>query len=333
MAKKTQKTTPKSSETRAASVAAWQASRTPEERAASARKAAETRAANRMERAAPVDKGDARRFVFTRADGTKVRVTRAEKQRRERLQAAAFERRGLVRVETSRGSRYLPPDEAKRRAAAVELGRAQAARRKGPTQTPRVETNEREAPRTPPPESPTQTRWVSELTYLRGDGIGDLRSWLEDLLDAAEEDAALDGADPYSTPWRVVGGMESASGVGSGSSSFAVLASGTRGERGNQIMKAAVAALAQAAPAEGIDPKYTEAARGRSRGRAAVPLDDEAKAAAAAARAKFAGPREDVRIETQVVPVYPDDPAMPTTDAGDDGEDFDFFDDGEDVPF
>lgn len=311
MAKKTQRSTAKSSETRAASVAAWQASRTPEERAASARKAAETRAANRMERQTTPDKRDARRYVFTRSDGTKVRVTAAEKQRRTKLQAAALERRGLVRVDTSRGPRYLPPDEAERRAAAVQRGRAQAARRKEPT-TPDVETLDQEAP---------PIRWVSELTYIRGTDVGDLRSWLEDLLDAAEEDARLEGADPYAGPWYVSGGLESESGA---SSVFAVVVEGSRGERGGQIMKAAVAALAQAAPGESLDGRYGEAARGRSQGRAASPLDDEARAAVAAARARFSGPREDVRIETQIVPVYPGDPPIPTTSNGNDDDEVPF---------
>lgn len=317
MAKKTQKNTAKSSETRAASVAAWQASRTPEERVASARKAAETRAANRAAAPTREKAADARRYVFTRTDGTKVRVTGAEKARREKLQAAALERRGFVRVETSRGPRYLPPDEARRRQAAVERGREQARRRARIAEPPDV------APRPidePPAREIEPIRWVSDLTYIRGDGVGDMRAWLEDLLDAIEEDAALDGADPYATPWRVAGELEGISASGAGASAFAVVVEGSRGERGNQIMKAAVAALARAAPAEGIDPKYTESARGRSRGRPAAPLDEEARAAAAAARAKFSGPREDVRIETRTVPVYPSDPILPTSAPEDDDE-------------
>jgi len=315
MAKGTQKPSPKSSETRAASVAAWQASRTPEQRSESARKAAETRAANRAAGRRTATSPDARRFVFTRTDGTKVRVSATEKARRDKLQAAALARKGLVRVETTRGPRFLPPAEAEKRRAAVERGRARVGAAGGePVPGPSFEQVQ-----SPPFARPV--RWVSSLTYIRGADVGDLRSWLEDLLDAAEEDARLDGADPYATPWYVAGGMESESGA---TSVFAVILIGSRGDRGNQIMKAAVAALAQAAPGESLDGRYGEAARGKSQGRASEPLNAEARAAVQAAREKFSGPREDVRIETEITPVYPGDPAVPTTDENREDEEVPF---------
>lgn len=316
MAKGTQKAPAKSSATRSASVSAWQSARTPEARSESARKAAATRAVNRAAGSTAATPSDARRYVFTRTDGTKVRVSAAEKARREKLQAAALARKGLVRVETTRGPRFLPPAEAAKRKAAVERGRVRASLTRAESG---LEPPTAPAAQEPPPAGPV--RWQSSLTYIRGTDIGDLRAWLEDLLDAAEEDAKLDGVDPYATPWYVSGGMESESGL---SSVFAVVADGTRGQRGSQVMKAAVTALADAAPGEGIDPRYADSARGRSQGRAAYPLDDAARAAAAAARAKFAGPKEEVRIETQITPVYPGDPAVPTTSSGDDDDEVPF---------
>lgn len=68
------------------------------------------------------------RFVFTRLDGTKVRVpTHKEKTRREKLQAAAARRQGLVPFETRRGTRWLPPAEVARREKLRDFGRGRSA--------------------------------------------------------------------------------------------------------------------------------------------------------------------------------------------------------------
>jgi hypothetical protein len=287
MTKKPQKSRPKSSETRAASVAAFQAARTPEARSESARKAAATRAANRAAGTPTAKTGPGpARFVFTRLDGTKVRgLTRAEKERREKLQAASAARAGLIRVETTRGVRYLPPDQAARRVAAAERARAQAARRRAPP---------------PPPPQPPEP-WNALVTYIRGGrAAGTFETFATDVVDAAEEEAALAGRDPYGEPWFLVISAETEAGA---AVYTATIDGPTRQDRVRQVRGAAITAYKRADPAEYAQDYTPQTRRGAAPSK---PVDKEAQRIQEETRRKFetdsdaAEPTREVRIEAQI---------------------------------
>jgi hypothetical protein len=294
MAKKAQKSKPKSSETRAASIAAFQAARTPEERSESARKAAATRAANRAAGAPTAKAGPGpARFVFTRLDGTKVRgLTRTEKERREKLQAASAARAGLVRVETTRGVRYLPPEQAARRVAAAERARAQAVRRRGPPPQPQ------------PPPTALPEPWNALVTYIRGGrAAGTFETFATDVTDAAEEEAALAGRDPYGEPWFLVISAETEAGA---AVYTATIDGQTRQDRIRQIRGAAITAYKRADPAEYAQDYTPQTRRGAAPSK---PADKEAQRIQEETRRKFeadsdaAEPTREVRIEAQVASI------------------------------
>ena len=293
MAKKPQKSKPKSSETRAASVRAFQAARTPEARSESTRKAAATRAANRAAGAPAAKAGPGpARFTFTRLDGTKVRgLTRAEKERREKLQAASAARAGLVRVETTRGVRYLAPDQAARRIAAAERARAQARRRRAPLPPP---------PLSPPP-PPLPERWDAFVTYIRGGrAAGTFETFATDVADAAEEEAGLAGRAPYEEPWFLVLAAETEAGA---AVYTATIDGPTRQDRIQQIRGGAITVYKRADPAEYAAEYTPQTRRGAAPSR---PADEEARKIQEETRRKFqedsdsAEPEREVRIEARV---------------------------------
>ena len=80
----------------------------------------------------------ARLRTFTRSDGSTVKVTPAEYERRSRLQRAALERRGLVVLTDKRG---------RQRGYAPELVAAEVARRARLAERARVRAEERRKPR------------------------------------------------------------------------------------------------------------------------------------------------------------------------------------------
>lgn len=224
--------------------------------------------------------------MFTRLDGTKVRgLTRAEKERREKLQAASAARAGLIRVETTRGVRYLPPDQAARRVAAAERARAQAARRRAPP---------------PPPPQPPEP-WNALVTYIRGGrAAGTFETFATDVVDAAEEEAALAGRDPYGEPWFLVISAETEAGA---AVYTATIDGPTRQDRVRQVRGAAITAYKRADPAEYAQDYTPQTRRGAAPSK---PVDKEAQRIQEETRRKFetdsdaAEPTREVRIEAQI---------------------------------
>lgn len=284
-------------EERAESARKAQAARTPEQRAAIAAKAAATRAENAA-------KKKARQEAAAKATATK-----RERYPDKFKAPIPQEPRGKPGKKRGKKGAAAPKGKDPKRVAAGLKGAAtrkrnEAARLEAARQMREgIEGRKRE----------TGADWRSELTYISAPGVGSLGEWVREIFRAIVEDTEglyRPGKDPRAMPpglleipWRVQGGIQGAPG---GGAVFDLVVEGTSHERAAALIGAIVAAGERA----GIFAKdrYKLRAVSETRGpRAAKPMNEAAEAARAEALAKYA--REgDVqtaaRIETMTAPVY-----------------------------
>lgn len=309
MSKSDTKQKPASSATRADTIRAIQAARTPEARSESARKAQATRTPEQ------------RAAIAKKSAGTRA-ANRAAKAKREASAA-----KGIA----TKRERYPDKYKAPPATAPAVKGRKGKATGKPPKNPNRVAGGRKaaatrkanEAQRAAAAASMKQdierakagpADWSSEITYLVGQGIGGLGEWVKELFAAVVEDTAgmfpggREGRVPpglLAIPWRVQGSVEGASG---GGSTFDLIVDGTSTDRATAL----IAAIVGAAERGGIMKKDEYPRRsGRPDGkgsRAAKPMNAEAEKAKAEAIAKYVEDadkeRENMRITSLTAPPW-----------------------------
>lgn len=315
MAKADTKKKPASSATRAESVRAFQAARTPEERSESARKAQAARTPE--QRAAIAAKAAATRAA--NAAKKKARQEAAAKgvaTKRERYPdkfKAPIPPKSGGKGDKKRGKKGSSAQKVKdpRRVAA---GLKSAATRKR-NEAARIEAARQMREGIEGRKREEGADWRSELTYMSGPGIGSLGEWVRELFRAIVEDTDRiyqPGKNPDSIPpglleipWRVQGGAE---GAAKGAASFDLVVEGTSHERVTAILAALVAAGERGGViGGGYNPAIIERMTARAP-RSARPQDAAAERAKAEAVAKYTEnadkERQVMRIQTLVAPVY-----------------------------
>ena len=291
MAEAAQKKRPKSSATRAASVAAARAKETPEERREKARKAA---------------------------------LARSPEERREQARKAGQAKSEAARKgwETRRAEnpeKYGPPQK-KKTAAQKKKARSEAAKKGWATRREKEARRLEIAQKLREAAARAAADWSSELAFVVRPRAGGIGSWVAEVIDVAKADAEAAGANPLARPWRIVAGLQ---GAQDGAGVVDVTVNGTLAQRAAQLG----AAVAQGAKDAGIFDRTgspeKKGARAGGGGRGAVALDAAAEREREAAVARFSeglSAAQSMQVTSMVAPV--DSPVWGNLDARiDDDED------------
>lgn len=309
-----QKKPPKSSATRAESVKAWQASRSAEDKRASAVLAAQKRAENRA----------ARKVEEERKAAAKAKELATKRQRYPERYKAPPPPPEPVRLSKRTGKPIDPKRSAAGRKAA-ETRRANEEKRRQLGEL--LKEGARKA----------TADWSSQMIYAIAPGVGSIGQWIHELFATLEADAQAAGANPYANPWRVQGYVE---GAEKGSGPFDVVVDGTKHQRAEAIRGAMVAAGEKGAVFGKMDYAARRGPPAGGGGRPSKPMNATAESERQKAVAKYVEQgdteRQPMRIETVVAPPWSAVwkgivPEENEEDDDDEGEGFD--DDGDDVPF